>query len=91
MTESKSIAPHIFNLGTRWRWVVCFTHRLLYPWGKSTRYPFDRRLCGPQRRSRHGGEKKNSHHCPCLIELPWASVYNEPFYKSAGTFNRKYW
>jgi hypothetical protein len=31
---SGGIAPHILNHGTRWRWVVSFTPRLLYP-----RYP----------------------------------------------------
>jgi len=25
------IVPRIFNLGTRWRWVVNFTPRMLYP------------------------------------------------------------
>jgi len=32
------------NIGTRWRWVVRFTLRLLYPRGKSPRPPLDRRL-----------------------------------------------
>jgi hypothetical protein len=27
----------IFNVGTRWRWVVSFTSRPLYPWGKFPR------------------------------------------------------
>jgi hypothetical protein len=27
-----------------WKCVVSFTHRLLYPQGKSSRYPLDRRL-----------------------------------------------
>jgi hypothetical protein len=29
-----SIAPRILDLGTRWRWVVSFTPRPLYPQGK---------------------------------------------------------
>jgi hypothetical protein len=38
--------------------VVSFTPRLLYPRGKSIRYPLDKRLGGPQSRSgRHGAEK----------------------------------
>jgi hypothetical protein len=57
---SGSIAPHIPDLGTRWKWVVSFTTRPLYPQGKSPRYPLDRRLGGPQSRSGRGGEKKNS-------------------------------
>jgi hypothetical protein len=38
------IAPRIFDLGTRWRWVVSFTPLPLYPQGKSPFYPLDRRL-----------------------------------------------
>jgi len=30
-----SIAPFILKLGTKWRWMVNFTLRLLYPWGKT--------------------------------------------------------
>jgi hypothetical protein len=37
-----------FDLGTRWRWVVSFTPRPLYSWGKSPLYPLDRRLGGAQ-------------------------------------------
>jgi len=43
---SESIAPHILNLGTRWRWVVIFMPQPLYPWGKSPWYPLDRKLGG---------------------------------------------
>jgi hypothetical protein len=46
------------NFGTSWRWVVSFTHRPLYPRGKNTRYPLDRRLGGPQSRSPRSGEEK---------------------------------
>jgi hypothetical protein len=35
-----------------------------FPQGYSSRYPLDRRLCGPQSRSGIGGEEKNP--CPCL-------------------------
>jgi hypothetical protein len=48
-----------FDLGTRWRWVVSFTPRPLYPQGKSPRYPLDRKLGGPQSRYGHGVEEKN--------------------------------
>jgi hypothetical protein len=40
-------------------WVVNITPRPLYPRGKSPRYPFDRRLGGPQNRSGRRGEDKN--------------------------------
>jgi hypothetical protein len=40
--------------------VVSFTPRPFYPQGKSPWYPLDRRLGGPQSRSGHGGEEKNS-------------------------------
>jgi hypothetical protein len=49
-----------FHLGIRWRWVISFTPWQLYPQGKSLRYPLDRRLGGPQSRSGHGVEEKNS-------------------------------
>jgi hypothetical protein len=48
-----------FDLDTRWTWVVSFTHRPLYPQGKSPWYPMDTRLGGPQSRSGRGGEEKN--------------------------------
>jgi len=38
--------------------VVSFTNQPLYPPGKSPRYPWDRRLGGPQSRSGRGGEEK---------------------------------
>jgi hypothetical protein len=51
---SKGIAPLIFNLSTRWRWVVIFMLQLFYH-----RHQLNTRLDGPQRESRHfcGGEK----------------------------------
>jgi hypothetical protein len=57
--RSGSIAPSILDIGTR-RWMVSFTPQPLYPQEKSTWYPLDRRLGGPQSRSGHGGEEKNS-------------------------------
>jgi hypothetical protein len=74
------IAPRIFYLGTRWRWVVSFTPRPLSPQGKSPWCPLDRRLSGFQRRSGRGGEEKNSQP-PLEIELyivqPIAQRYAE--------------
>jgi hypothetical protein len=52
---SRDITPHILNFGTRWRWVVSFTLRTLYPQGYSPYYPLDRRMGG------RSGEEKNSH------------------------------
>jgi hypothetical protein len=38
------IAPHILNIGYRWRQVVSFKPRPLYTWGKSVRFSLDTRL-----------------------------------------------
>jgi hypothetical protein len=48
----------ILHFGTRWRWVVTFTPRPLYPRRKNPRYPLDMSLGGPQRRSGRRGEEK---------------------------------
>jgi hypothetical protein len=66
---SGGIAPRILHLGTRWRWVVGFTPRPLYPQGETPWYPLDMRLAGTQSRSGRGGKKKNSQPLPGL-ELP---------------------
>jgi len=57
---SGCMTPHILNLGTRWRRVVSFTPRPLFP-----RYPFDRTLRGPQNRPGRGGEEKKSQQFLC--------------------------
>jgi hypothetical protein len=44
------IPPLIPNLGTRWTLAVNITARLLYPW-KERKYPFSRRLGGPDSQS----------------------------------------
>jgi hypothetical protein len=44
--------------------MVSFTPRPPYPQGKSTHYPLDMRLGGPQSRSGHGAEQKNSQPSP---------------------------
>jgi hypothetical protein len=46
--------------------VVSFTPRPLYPWGKSSWYPLDRRLGGPKSRSGRIGEEKNYQPLPGL-------------------------
>jgi hypothetical protein len=92
---SVGIAPRIFNIGPRWRWVVSFTPWPLYPRRKSPQYPVDRRLGGPQSRSWRGGEEKK---IPSLLlpgndpvrpgcslvsiltELPWLLAKSSTFY-----------
>jgi hypothetical protein len=63
---SGDISPHIFDLGTTWSWVGSFTIRPPYPQRKSPCYPLERRMGGPQSRSGHGGEEKNSQTLPGL-------------------------
>jgi hypothetical protein len=73
-----SIAPRNLGLGTRWKWVVSFTPRPLYPQGKIPWYPLDKRLGGLQSRSGRGGEEKNSQPLPGLeppIIQPLAQGY----------------
>jgi hypothetical protein len=50
----------VSDLGTKWRQVVSFTPRLLYPQGKSRRDPLDRRMGKAQNWSGHGVEEKIS-------------------------------
>jgi hypothetical protein len=76
--RSRGIDPRILDLGTRWKWVVSFTPRLLYFQGKSPWYPLDRRLGEPQSRSGRGGEEKSSQPLPELeypIMQPVAQRY----------------
>jgi hypothetical protein len=40
----------ILDLGTRWLWMVSFTHRPLYSRRKTSLYPLDRKLGGPHNR-----------------------------------------
>jgi hypothetical protein len=54
----------LFDLGTRWRWMVSFTSWSLYPQGKSSLYPLDWRLGGSQSRFGRGNEEKNSQSPP---------------------------
>jgi hypothetical protein len=60
---SGGIAPHILNLGIRWRSVISSMPRPLYIWGRSFLYPLDRGLGGPQSRSGRGGEEEISNPC----------------------------
>jgi hypothetical protein len=49
----------ILDFGNRWRWVVNFTPRWLFPRWKSPRYPLDRRQDGSPSRSGCYGEKEH--------------------------------
>jgi hypothetical protein len=48
------------DLGTSWSWVVSYTLRPFYLWGKSTWYPLYTRMAGPQNWT---WRRENS--CPC--------------------------
>ena len=48
---SGGIPPHILILGTKWKSVVSLTPRPFYHRIKSSRYPLNKRLGGPQNRS----------------------------------------
>jgi hypothetical protein len=78
---SGCIDPEFLDLGNSWRWVARFTPLPFYPRGKSTRYPLDRRLGGPQSRpARHGEVKilapphRDSNSDPLFVQ-PVASCY----------------
>jgi hypothetical protein len=61
---SGGIASRTPNLGTRWRFVVSYTPRPLYPLRKSPWYQLNRGLSGSQSRSGRGGEENMSRRCP---------------------------
>jgi hypothetical protein len=44
------------------------------PPGKEHRYPLDRRLGGPQSRSGHSGEEKNSNMAPAENQTPVVQI-----------------
>jgi hypothetical protein len=56
LMEERPFNSTILDLGTRWRWVVSFTPRPLYPGGKSPLYPFYRYLDVVEKRKMS---------CPC--------------------------
>ena len=56
------MVPFNLNLGTRWRWAVNFTLRLLYP-RKEPRYPMNRGLDGPRSRCGHFREQEDDKFC----------------------------
>jgi hypothetical protein len=88
---SGSVVPYILDLGTRWKLVVNFTPRPLYPPGKSPWYPLYRRLGGPQSRSGHCAKYLNlnklvssckafmfhlrGYNVPCMAYVPRVDHY----------------
>jgi hypothetical protein len=85
---SGGVAPHISVLGGGWRRVVSFTPQPLYPRRKSSRYPLDSRLGGPQSRSGRSGEDKNSQPG---IEPRSSSQYPSLYWLSCPGFPTFYW
>jgi hypothetical protein len=94
--ESGGIAPRILDLGTRFKWMVRFTPRpgRFTSQGKSSWYPLDRRLDGPQSHFELCGEEKNSqgreadHSHPSSAEVKeWVELYihspNTPSWRGA--------
>jgi hypothetical protein len=69
---------HFLDLGTSWMWVVSFTPRPLYTRGKSPRYPLDRRLAGPQRRSGQLEKEKILHPTGTRNTAPTLSASSYP-------------
>jgi hypothetical protein len=63
----EGIDPGILDLSTRRRRVADFSPRPLYPRGKSPRYQFDGRVCGPQSWSGRGGEETYSQPPPVMM------------------------
>jgi hypothetical protein len=55
----RGIDPCFVDLGIKWRWVVSFTPRPLYPLGKNPRYTSQRRLGETENRYRRCGVEEN--------------------------------
>jgi len=66
-------ATNILNLGIKWRSVVSFTPRLLYPWGKSPWFTLGRRVCGLQSQYACSFEERNISSLLLLEIRPWLS------------------
>jgi hypothetical protein len=72
----------IIDLDTRWRCVITFTPRPIYPWGRSPRYPLYRRLGGLC------GVKENIAKCRGdLLDgiLDWMMGFADTLYTQLGT------
>jgi hypothetical protein len=87
---SGDIAPCTLDLGTRWRWVVNFTPRPLYPREKAPCTHWIGSFVVPQSRSGHGAEEKNSQPLPTLeppIIQPVAQRYTTELPRLLGQNN----
>jgi hypothetical protein len=72
--DSEDIASDI-NLGTRWRWVVRFTPRPLYPRRNLLQHSFLTIHGGSQSWAGHYSENKNS--CSCQEPNPGCQAFNQ--------------
>jgi hypothetical protein len=64
----------ILDRGSRWRWVVSLTLRLLRAWGKKSQYNLNWRLSKPENSSRRYGVAKNLLYLP-KIESQLSTLY----------------
>jgi hypothetical protein len=64
--ENGSTTPCILDLDTKWRWVLSFTPRPLYPQGKNALYSFNKESGWAPEPSGGSGEEKNSQPLPGL-------------------------
>jgi len=62
---SGGIAPCVLDLGTRWRWVVSFTPRPLYPKGRNPDTHWTGGWVGPIAGTDAEAKRKKSHLGPC--------------------------
>jgi hypothetical protein len=77
----------ILDIGTRWRWVVSFTPWPLYHQEKSNQYPLDRRLGGPQSRSRWCTVEKNVVALPRSESRPSSPSLYQLKYRASPRYN----
>ena len=66
------MAPFIFNLANRWKWLIRLKPRSLYPQEKRCHWFWLKRLGGKKSRSENFQRKKNV--SPCLMKYPQFSV-----------------
>jgi hypothetical protein len=82
---SGDTALYILNLGIWWKGVLSFMSQLLYPWGKSSWYPLDRRLGVPHSCFGCSGKEKKS-----LPWLCWESNLSHPAHSLFTTLTELY-
>jgi hypothetical protein len=77
----------ILDLGTRWRWVIRFTLRQLYPRKNRPRYPLDRRLGRLPEPVRTLWSRENA--CLCREWTPGRPADRQPLYQLSGNSQYK--